>query len=232
MCDPVTLTAVALTAAGSAAQASGQAQARGAQQKAVGAEATRQKAISQKSFGSAADTLQGVSRPEQDRLQQNAEAQRGAAYTAPIGGPSPTGGASPYVSPLAPSNPAIAAEFGRAGGNQQSKSISEALAKAKLDSYGDTNLFTGIRTGRNAQDIGFNSAEARGSEAVLPSELEAAKRHGAGMRALGDALTLAGSVTGLAGPGLFGSDLFGAGGAGLYGNDFATGIKSIPANVA
>lgn len=199
MCDPVTLTAVALTAAGTAAQASGQAQARNAQQKAVGAESTRQKAISAKSFGSEADTLQGVSRPTQDALQSKAEATRGAAYTAPIGGPSPTGGASPYVSPLAPSNPAIAAEFGRTGGNQQSKSLAEALAKAKLDSYGDTNLMTGLRTQHNAQDIGFNTAEAQGSNAVLPYELEGAKRHGAGMRALGDALTAAGSIAGMSG---------------------------------
>ena len=209
MCDPVSLTAVALTAAGTMAQAEGQSQARRAQQGAVTGEIGRQKVYRDKSLASEADTLQGVSRPEQDRLASNAEAKRGASYVAPIGGPSPTAGASgssPYVSPLAPSNPAIAAEFQRQGTNQQSKSVAEALAKAKLDSYGDANLFTNIRTGRNAQDINFNSAEARDSNAVLPYELEAAKRKGAGMRALGDALTAAGAIVGVGGASLFGPD--------------------------
>lgn len=219
MCDPVSLTAVALTAAGTGAQAIGQGQARHAGKAAVAAEIARQKVIRAKSYGAEADTLQGVSRPEQDRLQQNAQGVRSAAYTAPIGGPSPTGGPSAFVSPFAASNPAIAAEFGRTGGNQQSKSIAEALAKAKLDSYGDANLFTGIRTGRNAQDIGFNTAESQGSNAVLPFELEAAKRKGAGMRALGDALTAAGAVTSLGGAGLFG-----AGGAATVGSDFGPGF--------
>lgn len=225
MCDPVTLTAVALTAAGTAAQAEGQSQARHAQQGAVSGEIGRQKVYRDKSLASEGDTLQGVSRPVQDKLASDAEAKRGVNYAAPIGGPSPTAGASgssPYVSPLAPSNPAIAAEFQRQGDNQQSKSLGEALAKARLDSYGDANLMTGIRTQHNAQDIGINSAEARGSNAVLPFELEAAKRKGAGMRALGDVLTLSGSIVGMGGAGLFGSGA----GATTVGSDFGPGFSS------
>jgi hypothetical protein len=222
MCDPVTLTAVALVGAGTAAQAEGQGEARHASKAATAAEIRRQGVIRDKSYASEADTLKGVSRPVQDTLQGNAERSRAAAYVAPIGGPSPTGGPSAFVSPLTPSNPAIAAEFNRQGANQQSKSIGEALAKAKLDSYGDANLVTGFRTQRNAQDIGFNTREAQASNAVLPYELEASKRKGAGMRALGDALTMAGSVVGMGGAGLFG----GGAGATTFGSDFGPGFSS------
>lgn len=216
MCDPVTLTAVALVGAGTAAQAEGQGQARHAAKGAVADESKRQGVIREKSYASEGDTLSGMGRPVQDQLQGNAERARGAAYTAPISGRGPNA-PTPFVSPFAGSNPAIAGEFARTGGIQQSKSLGEALAKAKLDSYGDANFATDIRTGRNAQDIGFNSNEARESNAVLPYELEAAKRKGAGMRALGDVLTLAGAAVGMgAGAGMFG----GGAGATTVGSDF------------
>lgn len=193
MCDPVTLTAVALVGAGTAAQAEGQGQARHAAKGAVSAESKRQGVIRDKSYGVVDNTLSGMGRPAQDQLQGNAERARGAAYTAPIGT------TAPFMSPLAGSNPAIAGEFQRAGGIAQSKSLGEALARAKLDSYGDANLATDIKTGHNAQDIGFNSRQAQESQAVLPYELEAAKNKGKNMRSLGDALTAAGSIVGLSG---------------------------------
>lgn len=210
MCDPVTLTAVALTAAGTAANAQGQGEARHAAKGAVTTEIGRQNVIRDKSYASEGDTLAGMARPVQDQLQGNAERSRAANYTAPIG-------AAPFVSPFAGSNPAIAGEFARTGGIQQSKSLGEALAKAKLDSYGDANLATNLRTQHNSQDIAFNSNQARESNAVLPLELEAAKRKGQGMRSLGDALTAAGAIAGMSGAGLFGS---GAAGATTFGSDF------------
>src|SRR3546814_5188365 len=75
----------------------------------------------------------------------------------------------------------------------------EAAAKARLEGFGDLLLDSAIFRGRRGQEIGQIGGFARGSSGVLPLELEAAKSKGRGLGLLGDLLTGAGMVTGVAG---------------------------------
>src|SRR3546814_1208222 len=75
----------------------------------------------------------------------------------------------------------------------------EAAAKARRECVGDLLLDSAIVRGRRGQEIGQIGGFARGSSGVLPLELEAAKSKGRGLGLLGDLLTGAGMVTGVAG---------------------------------
>jgi hypothetical protein len=199
MCDPITGTALALTALGTGSNLIGQGQANDARKSALGAERTRQQNYTNSEFGTAGDTLTDVSRPAQDQLLQGAQDTRRAAYAAPISN-------VPFASPIASTNPVIAGEMQRASNTQRTKSLGEALAKANLDAYGDAQTQTGIKTNQNAQNIGITSQEAQASQNVLPLELQNAQRKGQDARTIGDLLTGAGSIASLGAGGLFGAN--------------------------
>jgi len=91
----------------------------------------------------------------------------------------------------------------------------------KLRSFGDILGGASRMQGRDAAELGLIGSMRRGSQAVLPLELQAAQDKGRGMRMFGDILSMGGAMVG---PGGF----FGGGGGGLFGPGAASSIRPMP----
>lgn len=206
MCDPVS---IGLTLAGSAISAYGRSQVARQQNKDIAATAAKYEAeklkqgkLTAENEATVGKTLDLYGKPNQDKMTNDAVAARSAAYVAPIQNRQ-TGAATPKD--FDPNN-VIAARNAVTNNEQQAKSITEALAKAKLDAYGDVQTKGRIGANDNSQAIdmvkriqGASAAAAGEQQAVLPALLKADQDKGQTAGAIGDIFTAAGSLTGMAG---------------------------------
>lgn len=217
MCDPIS---AGLVAVGTGLQMLGKSQIANAQKKSIAKvgqeyqdERGRQAGYTQQQEGTVADTLNTYSRPATDQRMNDATTARQASYVAPIQSQNPVVKAPADFDP----NSAVARRNLQTGVTQQAKSVSSALAKARLDAYGDAQTRGRIAANNNANNIAMVQRIARGSadasnmmQGTLQSRLEADKGAGATAGTLGDIFTTAGMMA--AGGGFDGlsNSLFGA----------------------
>lgn len=234
MCDPFTAS-MALAAGGAAFKSIAAGQVAGAQKKDIAAsgasyeaERARQAGFNETNQKTVADTLDNYSRPNFDATNSANVAKRQTAYTAPLG--NMDFGAAPVATGT---SSAVAARNASTADAAKSYSLGEALAKAKLDAYGDTQQALGLHSADNANNIGLTNRIASNSqraEAVqqgtLQSKLQADQSKGSALGGLGDLFTAAGMIAAMGG----GSGLFGAGkAAALPGNaGFVNPFASLP----
>lgn len=216
MCDPIS---IGLVVAGTALQSYGQSQVAGAQKRDIiksgqdyEAERARQADFTKRQEGTVADTLNTYSRPASDQRMADATAARQAAYTSPLEAKSFVADTPADFDP----NNVVANRNAMTGRNQQAKSIAEALAKAKLDAYGDAQTRGNIMSNNNANAIAMVQRQARGSaqagniqQGTLQSKMEADKGAGATAGTIGDLFTMAGMLGAGGGLKTLGGKLFG-----------------------
>ncbi len=235
MCDPVSAS-VALVVGGSVMQGMAGQKVASAQQRTVAeggrqfdkyldtsntdyqAERGRQNASFDRNQATVGSTLDGYSMPNQQKLIDEAGAKREAAYVSPISEMAFT----PPVPGANQKNYAVLNRNEQTGRDAKTMMISEALAKAKLDGYGDARVASSAAGADNAQNILINTqAGTRSRQAadvkqraldtgadlrqgVVKTRLEADKGKGHVFGSLGDLFTSAGMMAGMAGAGSLG----------------------------
>lgn len=260
MCDPIS---IGLTLAGTAMSSYAQSQVASASKRDINAsgqkfgtyladtganyegERGRQNAAFDTNQGTVGDTLANYSAGNQQKLQDDATAKRQASYVAPLGNKD---FAAPISADSAP-NSAVASRNQATADTTKARSIGEALAKAKLDAYGDAKTVSGARAADNASNIAINTQAAThsqqaadqkqaalngGNEAqqnVLQYKLNADKHQGDTIGTIGDLFTTAGML-GAGGGGGFGSKVFGGPGSGVGGGMFGFGAPKGQASAA
>jgi hypothetical protein len=232
MCDPLTIAGIALSAGSAAANNAAANQQAKAQAAAMSAERSRQRVLD--------DEARGVNEQSRNRFtdvdakQAEKTSQLTEEFTR-----DPNQGADLIAASMPRTNSNItlmdeAAKRGEATGfsNQQGEAL------ARMRSFSD--LFGGLGrdVARDGSEIGMIGGMKRGSQGVLPFELEAASMKGGNMRMLGDVLGLAGSFGVNAGLGgkslgsLFGGPMGGPMGAGAkvgstFGGSLGGGLPAI-----
>ncbi len=101
-----------------------------------------------------------------------------------------------------------------AQGGAMADTADEARRFGQFRGFGDFMTNAGMGLARDASEMGVINSMRRGSQSVLPMELDAASKKGAGMRTLADALQLGSVVTSGGGSlaGMFGGAPAAAGG--------------------
>lgn len=202
MCDPLTATALALTAVGTAVQYQGQRQAQKAMSAAQAAESARQAKLRGEAQGLFEESLGKQSAEAQTKRLADAQAEREAATV----GNQQSG---QVVSvPVQGGTPSIVADETAAqvgAGNIQARD--EAMAKAALAAFGDLQLGNALLNARYGAQQGQLANFMQGSAGVLPTEMAAASRKGDKTKMFGDLLVAGGQLAGMgamANGGLFG----------------------------
>lgn len=197
MCTPVAF-ALALTAAGSAAQAAGARRAAKAMEGARLAESIRQKGFQDQATQVSDESLNKSGRKATEagiKEAGEARAADAAAATAEVRKPIEATGENLAGDQTA--NKVMATE----GDIQAAKNLGYAgqqgAAKANLLSFNDVTFQNAINNMRAGQQLGTIGNFMRGSAGVLPVELEAASRRGDNLKTLGTVLSTAGSVVGM-----------------------------------
>lgn len=208
MCNPALAIGAAMMVAGTAVQQSGVRKAERAQQAAQRAETERQNRYMDESMGvfgksvakaDAANQMQEL----QDRINARANDYSDVVKDYDVNTDILSGQQSAPRVVL----DTVAAKSNEAAAKQRA----EGIAKAFLDAWGDQNLANAVANQRNADQIGMVGGFSRGSAGILPYELEAAKRKGAGTRMFGQLLSQGGGIVMGAGAGGLG-DIFSTGG--------------------
>lgn len=215
MCEPFS---AALMIGGSIAQGIAQGQIAGAQKKSIRqnaasyeAERGRQAGYQAENMGTFGDTLANYSRPKQDAMMVANTEKRQATYTSPFNNRDFTAAGPADYDP----NSVVAARNAQTGAAAKEFALGQAMAKAVLDAFGDTQVQSNIYSANNANKMGTvnriagTSANAeRVQQGTLQSKLEADKSAGGFMGGLGDLLSAAGMMAGMGGGfGSFGSKL-------------------------
>jgi hypothetical protein len=207
MCDPLTLSGIALTGASTVASAIGASQVASARNDALAAERIRQGQLDQEAAAINArsqDRYQGFDDQQAERSTKLGDYFAGQQATAQAANRQ---AASAQQTPPSSSTIVVQEEARqRAGARQAAEQQGRALGN--LRSFGD--LLGGVsrEQARDASLVGQLGGFKQGSSKVLASELEAANAAGDGLRMFGDVLGLGGTL--LTGKGLQGS-LVGAG---------------------
>ena len=217
MCDPVS---IGLVVAGSALKSYGDMQVASASKRDINKagqdyqeERARQQGFTQEQQGTVADTLKTYSPEATMQRQADATDVRQKAYTSPLESKN-------FVAPMtadADPNSAVMLRNQATGQAQKSKSIAEALAKGKLDAYGDAQTQGNILGNLNANKLSMVQRIARGSQAAgnmeqgtLQSKLQADAHQGDTFHGIGDLFTTAAMLgTGAGGWSNLGGKLFG-----------------------
>lgn len=178
--DPLTI-ALALTAVGSGAEYIGNEKAQKAQRGAQEAERIRQKGMEAQQNalfeGQLARTANVPGQGVEDAI-----ASRRAAFMQALEGRSPTQDALPGSGSA---DSAIAANQNRVVGEQRGESAQQADALARLTGLQQSLFDTNLLNNRDEQQVRMIGGNRLNSARVLPLELQAAARKGAGLRAVG-----------------------------------------------
>lgn len=181
------LLALALTGGGIAANKIGADKAADAQAATMAAERRRQKKLDAEAFGI---NTKGRKRYEGFEQKQAAEGDELASYLLEGADEEADKGFG-----LPASESAITVSRGK---EEKAKARADtdqrARSRAKLESFGDVLGDIGLSQARDAGDLGMVYGFKRGSQGVLPLELDAAAQEGAGWRLAGDILGGAGSL--------------------------------------
>lgn len=183
MCNPAS---VALTAGGALASYQGKRRADRAMTSARAAERTRQEGLRQEAEGvwngalpqMGADAAQGEMAASQARRAASEAALAGPAITLPG---------------LSTGNRAVSDAVASESATQGARVAATGAARRELDSFGDAMLGQGLVRADTGQRIGSINGMRRGSAAVLPIELQAASRRGAGLQTIGTMLSTLGA---------------------------------------
>jgi hypothetical protein len=222
MCDPVSW-ALALTAAGSAAQAAGAAKAAKAMAGARTAESIRQKGFQDQANAVVDDSLNKSGKDATDKGMADAAAQRAAASDAAVADVrAPIEATGTNLAGDQTANAVMASEGDVAAAKNLGYATQQGRAKANLLSFNDVTFQNAINNVKAGQQLNTVGNFMRGSSNVLPVELEAASRKGEGLKTLGTVLSTAGSVVGM------------GAGAGWWDKAAATPtvLSSLPANAS
>lgn len=165
----------------------------------MAAERLRQRKYDDESFA-----LNEAARGRVDAVPEQIET-RGDDLAAMFGGTSEQAPAEPIITTPASSSNIVTSRETSALGKAKASTDARADSLGKLRAFGDVLGDVSRLQGRDAGQLGLIGSMRRGSQAVLPMELEAAQGAGSKWRLLGDVLS-AGSM--FAGPG----GMLGAGG--------------------
>lgn len=205
MCDPLTIAGVAMTAGSTVANSMAQSRAAGARKDALAAERIRQGGYDQEA--------QALNTQSQDRYkdfegQEEAKAAKLADYYKSQSVPEPEAG---VALPTSASN-IVLREEGKQRGKAREFTDRTGEALGALRAFGDVLADRSRLQARDAALIGQVGGFKKGSSAVMPYELDAANKRGAGLKLFGDILGGLGGVATVAGLG--GGNLFGLGSSG------------------
>ncbi len=194
MCDPLTATALALTAAGSYAQYRGSKIAQNAMTNAQTAENARQKSLRSEADAAFAQSIGNQSVESQQQKLADAVAERQATadasqVAAPVADVAVKGG-TPSV---------VADETAARVGAGNLKAAAEGRLKAAMSGFSDLQLGNALENAKFSQRQANLSRFMTDSAGVLGTELEAASKKGDKAKNLGSALQLAGQLVGMYG---------------------------------
>lgn len=201
MCDPLTIGSLALTAGGAVANSIAQSKVEKARRGAIEAENIRQRKLRQE-----ADAINAGAAERYDEF--GADQENRAAKLAEFF----SGESREQAKPLAPPGSQLPTTASNITLSEQRKQRAETAARdtaaadalANFRSFGDLLGEISRMQGRDASQINTLGGFMRGSQNVLPLELEAANNKGAGWRTFGDLLNAGGMVTGvMSGAGVF-----------------------------
>lgn len=213
MCDPFSVGAAALSAAGIGANMLGAGEQQSARDSAMAAEGLRQQGIQQKSTDLFNVTLDKATAPKQMQAQTDAAKVRTGKDVATLeanSGVYGTAGAS--LDSESKSSIARALRGALDRGKQQAK------LNGDVNGVGDATARLGVDLNRAGQWQSIFGGNARSSAALLPLELEEANRAGSTMRGIGQILGAGGQALGTAGVmggGPSWGELFGSSGRGF-----------------
>lgn len=198
MCDPLTIAGLALTAGSTVANTVAANQASKAQARTMQAERIRQSGLDREAEALNAQSQQRYTDFDD---KEGAKQQELGEY---LTGQSAAEPAASEAVPSTSSNITVMEEAKQRG---KAKADTNASAQnlASLRSFGELMGTIGRGQARDASEIGQIGGFKRGSQSVLPFELEAAAQKGAGLRTLGDIMGGFGSIA--TGAGLSGASL-------------------------
>jgi hypothetical protein len=188
MCEPMSLTALAMTTAGAAAKARGNQIAKGKIGAATAAERDRQGKLAEESGAEFNRSMRHASPAEQAKMLAKANANRfssmrGAMNTDQMATFRTANGVADNV-----------ADASRVRiGDANNLAISNARNDARLKAYDDVQLNNNLANARFGENIARIGGFAKGSAGVLGSEVDAATRPN-GWADMGDLLTAGGSI--------------------------------------
>jgi len=197
MCYPVAI-ALALTAAGSAAQAAGARRAAKAMAGARTAESIRQKGFQDQATQVNDQSLSKSGRASTDadmKAAKDARAADAAAATAEVRKPIEASGEN--LAGDQSGNQVMLTEGDLQAARNLGFANQQGAAKADMLSFNDITFQNAINNMRSGQQLNTLSNFMRGSSNVLPIELEAASQKGNNLKTLGSLLTTGGSIVGM-----------------------------------
>jgi hypothetical protein len=197
MCYPVAI-ALALTAAGSAAQAAGARRAAKAMEGARVAESLRQKGFQDQATQVSDESLKKSGKDSTEagmKAAADARAAESDAAVADVRRPIEATGENLAGDQTA--NRVMATEGDIQAARNLGFAGQQGAAKSNLLSFNDVTFQNAINNMRAGQQLNTISNFMRGSSNVLPIELEAASRKGDNLKTLGTVLSTAGSVVGM-----------------------------------
>ena len=211
MCDPLSISAAAVTGGSVIANMMGANQQSAARDAAIAGENQRQQQFQQQSTDMFNKTLPLASRPTQEATAATSAANRTATTDGALDSSFSQGGPAQNIGTSDEGKSQIARSIGMAltRGKQQ------AARAAAVTGVGDATSKVGVDLGRASQWQNIFANNAQHSANILPLELEDANRAGNGMRtigAIGGALGSGLGMAGIMGKGPSWGDLFGGGG--------------------
>lgn len=225
MCDPVTLTGLALTAGSTVVNTIAANKAASAREDVLAAERIRQGQLDRE-----ADALntQSQDRYKNTEGQQQAKARDLSEF---FTGPNTAGEANDAAASVMPSDTSdiTVREMQKQTGAAQDFTGQQAASLAALRSFGDMLGDNARLQARDASLIGQVGGFKRGSSGITPLELDEASQKGAGLRFFGDLLGGAGSLAtnyGLTRGGA--TPIFGAKPAATFGGSLAPASSPFP----
>lgn len=193
MCDPLSIGGAVLSVAGTVAQHQGAKKAASARSAAASAEDERQAALDRQSQQTFGDTLSGFDRETQDERLTQARDRREDAVNRAMATPDP-------AVPVTGSAPSVVkGTIAKALSDAMATGRQRGAAQGALSGYGDLSFGNNINLGRSGMEHARIGNFSQRSSAILPWELEAANRKGAGARQFGQLLSSAGMLAGLGG---------------------------------
>lgn len=226
MCEPTTttlaLTSLGLTAAGTAAQYAGAQKAKSAAEAVAHAEKLRQDKFKEEAKSLFDQSLGESGANVTNENIGNAVEKRNAATDTAVQEAVPTsvGSTAGATSKTVADETSTRTAAGRNVASIYSKN------KNPMNAVNDVNITDAIRNGRYLQDQGRIANFMSGSAGIVPIEMEAAKEKGSGLRAFGQILNTAGSLTGMGAA--MGAGAAGDAAAKLAAEEAASGIAKTP----
>lgn len=191
MCDPLTIAGIAATGAGMVANSAAQSKVEKARKGAMEAERIRQKGFDQQTE---ALNLQARDRYSDFDDQMGEKAASLGDYFKDQNQAIPQEEGAPTETMPSASSNIVVQETKKQQGKAKDFSDQQGEALGELRSFGDVLGGISLKQARDAGQIATIGGFKRGSQAVLPYELEAANSKGGGLRMFADLLTAGGSL--------------------------------------